>query len=355
MITKYDKFILESIKNEILLEGAICASSNFLFRLRKIANNNINPAIAEYAARIIEFIEGEDWIDEDDIKQNYFDVTDKEDTLSFIQQNKIPEDWDEEEDMDLPYRMNRNEMKVGKILKYLCKFARIDISGKLLEQFVDMYKSTKVDTNLKFELVKGDDIIKYYSEVNYFTEYGTLGGSCMAGMGAKTFKIYSKNKDKVNLLIYIDGDKKIHGRALVWKLDESPCGAKYFMDRVYTNRSSDEIKFKNFANENGWLYKKYMNSSVETAVDFMYNGKDIKGVIKVKLDGDCKEYPYLDTLAFLNKKQTMLSNIPLKKYGYLLHSVYGELERCDDCHGTLLDRYGYGNCSCASGRDSLPS
>ena len=96
-----------------------------------------------------------------------------------------------------------------------------------------------------------------------------------------------------------------------------------------------------------------MNSSVETAVDFMYNGKDIKGIIKVKLDGDCKEYPYLDTLAFLNKKQTMLSNIPLKKYGYLLHSVYGELERCDDCNGSLID--GYHNCSCTSGRESLPS
>ena len=88
MITKYDKFILESIKNEILLEGAICASSNFLFRLRKIADNNVNPTIAKYAVQIIEFIESEDWIDEDDIKQNYFDVTDKEDTLSFIQQKK---------------------------------------------------------------------------------------------------------------------------------------------------------------------------------------------------------------------------------------------------------------------------
>ena len=105
---------------------------------------------------------------------------------------------------------------------------------------------------------------------NYFSSHGALGGSCMADEGKSTFRVYTENQKKVQLLILIDGDGKIHGRALVWKLKESPCEAKYFMDRVYTNRDSDVNRFKDFANNEGWFYKKKMNSHVDDNVLFVY-------------------------------------------------------------------------------------
>ena len=95
---------------------------------------------------------------------------------------------------------------------------------------------------------------------NYYSSHGALGGSCMADEEKDTFKIYYKNDKKVQLLIYVDNNDKIHGRALLWKLNTSPCDAKYFMDRVYTNADSDVIKFKNFAEEKGFLYKQKNNS-----------------------------------------------------------------------------------------------
>ena len=128
---------------------------------------------------------------------------------------------------------------------------------------------------------------------------------------------------------------KIHGRALVWKLKESPCEAKYFMDRVYTNADSDVIKFKQLAEEKGFLYKLKNNSYIEDNVNFMYKGKPLMGEVKVKLDGDFKNYPFIDTMCFLSKKLGDLSNVPSKDC-YFLHSVSGECEVCSSCDGEVL-------------------
>ena len=188
---------------------------------------------------------------------------------------------------------------------------------------------------------------------NYYSSHGALGGSCMADEGKSTFRVYTENQKKVQLLILIDGDGKIHGRALVWKLKESPCEAKYFMDRVYTNADSDVIKFKNFAEEKGFLYKLKNNSYVEDNVKFMYKGKSLLGEVKVKLDGDFKNYPFIDTMCFLSKKLGDLSNIPTKDC-YFLHSVAGDCEVCDRCEGEVIDDMDDSYCSvCGLGIEQL--
>ena len=188
---------------------------------------------------------------------------------------------------------------------------------------------------------------------NYYSSHGALGGSCMADEGKSTFRVYTENQKKVQLLILIDGDGKIHGRALVWKLKESPCEAKYFMDRVYTNADSDVIKFKNFAEEKGFLYKLKNNSYIEDNIKFMYKGKPLMGEVKVKLDGDFKNYPFIDTMCFLSKKLGDLSNIPTKDC-YFLHSVAGDCEICDRCEGEIIDDMDDSYCSeCGLGLEKL--
>jgi len=342
MIKGYNGFLLQQLKAELfsLNEDNLYASSELLVKLKKMSK--MDGKVGEIANAIVDTIEDEDWLDDNDTKQNFFDVTDKDDTISFLPSNKVPKDWDMDDDPALPYSVSgRNEIKIGRIVRALLKISDISdkidssIKDKDYEDFVNAFKALKVDTTREFKLVNGEDIHKYYQMKNYFSSHGALGGSCMADEGKSTFKVYTENTKKVQLLILIDSDGKIHGRALVWKLKESPCEAKYFMDRVYTNADSDVIKFKQLAEEKGFLYKLKNNSYIEDNVNFMYKGKPLMGEVKVKLDGDFKNYPFIDTMCFLSKKLGDLSNVPSKDC-YFLHSVSGECEVCSSCDGEVL-------------------
>ena len=342
MIKGYNGFLLQQLKAELfsLNEDNLYASSELLVKLKKMSK--MDGKVGEIANAIVDTIEDEDWLDDNDTKQNFFDVTDKDDTISFLPSNKVPKDWDMDDDPALPYSVSgRNEIKIGRIVRALLKISDISdkidssIKDKDYEDFVNAFKALKVDTTREFKLVNGEDIHKYYQMKNYFSSHGALGGSCMADEGKSTFKVYTENTKKVQLLILIDSDGKIHGRALVWKLKESPYEAKYFMDRVYTNADSDVIKFKQLAEEKGFLYKLKNNSYIEDNVNFMYKGKPLMGEVKVKLDGDFKNYPFIDTMCFLSKKLGDLSNVPSKDC-YFLHSVSGECEVCSSCDGEVL-------------------
>jgi hypothetical protein len=342
MIKGYNGFLLKQLKLELfsLNEDNLYASSELIVKLKKMSK--MNGKVGEISTAIVDTIVDEDWLEDYDTKQNFFDITDKEDFISFLPSNKVPDDWDQDDDPALPYNTKgRSEIKVGKLVRALLKIAdisdRIDssIKDKDYEDFVNAFKSLKVDTSREFRLVNGEDIHKYYQMKNYYSSHGALGGSCMADEGKSTFRVYTENPKKVQLLILIDSDGKIHGRALVWKLKESPCDAKYFMDRVYTNADSDVIKFKSFAEEKGFLYKQKNNSYIEDSVNFMYKGKSLMGEVKVKLDGDFKNYPFIDTMCFLSKKMGDLSNIPSKDC-YFLHSVSGDCDVCSNCDGDVL-------------------
>jgi len=337
MIKKYNSFLLEKFKMDFipLLEGYIFGSTDFIFKLRELSKTD--GMVGEIAKSIYELIVDEDWVEDDEIKQNYFDLTDKDDMVSFLQNNKIPDDYDEEDDASALYSLKgRGEIKVGRAIKYLCKLIDLKVVDKDIETFVNTFKSSKVDDTMEFKLVKGDEISKYYNEKKYFTRNGSLGGSCMSDEKKSTFRIYSENENKVQLLIYVDGDDKIHGRALLWKLKKSPCEAKYFMDRIYTNRDSDEIRFKRFADEKGWLYKKKMNSSIDNNVKFVYKGQDVFGEITVKLDGDFKNYPFIDTMCFLSENKKTLSNLSDKNC-YYVQSVFGKCDKCHECRGNIIE------------------
>lgn len=345
MITNYDYFILEKRVEsfKLLLETYLYGTGEFLQKIKQIKKEK--GMVGEIADVIYDFIVGENYLQHDDVKQNFFDVTSKDDMVSFLMQNKVPDDWDEEGDPSLPYNTKgRGEIKIGKVIKYIISV--IDKNGDLtiplpkdkdIEQFVNIYKATSLNTDFKFKLVKGDDIAKYYNKKKYLTENGSLGSSCMSEESKGTFKIYSQNESKVQLLIYIDEKSdKISGRALVWKLKDSPCEARYFMDRVYTNSDSDFYKFRQYAEEKGFLYKQKMNSSIDDNVKFKYKGGDVYGEIKVKIDADFKNYPFVDTLCFLSEDKKYLSNLSSERC-LILHSVYGDAELCSYCSGSCLN------------------
>lgn len=351
---KYNQFILEKLNEEIklMLEGQLHASSDFLRKLFELSLDS--GKTGEIARFIRKFIEDERFIEDDDIAQNFFDTTDKADMVSFTMNNKIPEDWDSDDDAGMPYSMGRSEMKIGKLVRYIInaintgssvttfrKKGQLNVSDSELEAFVNAYKASESSSNWEFRLVKGEEIAKYYNSGKYSSDKGSLGSSCMAEKGKKTFKIYTQNESKVQLLILVDKETdQICGRALVWKLKKSPCEAKFFMDRVYANNDSDVVKFKKFANEKGFLYKKTMNSHTSENVNFVYGGKDIYGEITVKLDGDVEKAPFVDTLCFLNKQQNAVSNLPSKDCSWL-HYTDGSYGECGSCGGKCFEKEGF--------------
>ena len=338
MIKRYNGFMTKKLIMELfsLSEDVLYGSTNFIFKLKSLSK--VKGKTGEIAQSLIDIIESEEHFPDTLTKQNYFDTTDKDDMVSFLAYNKIPQDWDSDDDASLPYGMKgRGEIKIGKVIKALVPILNINgIKDKDVEEFVNQFKASKIDTSIEFKLVDGKEIAKYYNEKKYYSRNGSLGGSCMADMEKDTFKIYYKNDKKVQLLIYVDNNDKIHGRALLWKLNTSPCDAKYFMDRVYVNRDADEIKFKQFAEEKGFLYKKKMNSYIEDIYKFVYKGEDVFGEVVVKLDGDFEFFPFIDTMCFLDSDKKSLSNLPNKNC-YMLHSVAGDCDRCDRCYGKIID------------------
>jgi len=330
----YSESILESRIIQLFNEGYLCSSSDFLEKLRSISSKS---QIAEVLYQTFS-----DNVYVTKLNQNYIDVTDFDDKVSFID-NDTYSTMVNDGDHSNPYvAKGRASIKIGRLVTAL--ISHIDLIKRLLpnvtqkdiEDFVNLYKSTKVDNSRKFELVEGVDIAYWYKSHNYSSTRGTLGGSCMKGVPSSFFSIYVNNTS-CQLLIYTDGDNKLRGRALVWKLNESPCDAKYFMDRVYTNNDSDMILFKKYAEENGWLYKYSMNSDTYEGLLFLYKSKYIFGKISVKIEeGEFSNYPFLDTLSYLNGSKSEISNIGFIN-GKVLSSTDGELPDCNSCGGTGIE------------------
>jgi hypothetical protein len=340
MLKRYNTYIREKYQYDLilLLEGVIYSTDGFLSKLKSINNSGIVGDIAEF---IFDMIDGNEYFDDKLIKQNFFNTTDKEDMVSFLPNSKIGDSWDSDEEPELPYTMKgRGEVKIGKIIRYLIDMhnkegGSFDVKDKDIEAFVNAYKASKVDSDKVFKLVSGEDIIKYYNKDNYAEMSGQLGNSCMAGKPESYFDIYSENPN-INMLIYVDNNDKIHGRAIVWKVDKSPCGSNIFMDRVYTIRDSDAIKFKKYAEKNDWFYKRRNSYGIDEAVGFIYKGEDIFGEVVVKLKKtEVENFPFMDTLMFFKKDNSKASNITFKGSLWAQDPHGGLPDECNDCNGEV--------------------
>jgi hypothetical protein len=230
---------------------------------------------------------------------------------------------------------NRQNIKVGKIIRPLLKTNNIEVSDKEIEEFVNLYKSTIDKINDKFhffEIVEGDDIAFWYNIDNYYETIGTLGSSCMRTAHSTWFEIYTKNPNQVNLVILKSDmdESKIVGRALLWYLPDG----KKFMDRIYTTKDHNINLFRDYAKENGW-YVKYANNSCETTQSIDPNGSKFNlGEVDITLDvKDYDYFPYLDTFKFFIPDEGLLSNI--RKYNsYILEGASGDYIFCNLCNNS---------------------
>lgn len=212
---------------------------------------------------------------------------------------------------------NRNNIKIGRIVRSILTKAGIDFTDKDIEDFVNAYKSNydiMNDAFSKFDLIKGDEIGYWYHQDRYEIRSSTLGNSCMSEVGISFFELYSKNSNCSLLVLYSDiyphkivdnkyKGTKIKGRAVVWNTNKG-----FFMDRIYTNYDSDVKLFIKYAHQNGWWTKREQDSDLTFSIT---NGVTIE---QADLIVDLEEskfdrYPFLDSLGYINFENKKLSNI----------------------------------------------
>lgn len=325
-------------KQLMILEGYIEYSDDFYSKLNKIKSKS------RIARLLLTMYELE--VDDDELKNNYIDISDKDDKVSFISQVKYHQiisklSKSTQINNPNPYKISsRNEISVGRLVKSFMEIGGYIFTGKELEEFVNLYKSSSSSNDELFSIVSGDTIKYWYSADNYFDDYGnsTLKNSCMKDSDSSFFEIYSENECcRLLILTKKDNDEnKLIGRALVWKLSESIDGAEYFLDRIYCMRDSDEYKFREYAEKEGWLIKFKNNSDLSTNIYIMNKGNKIKSrmecnIYNISLNGN--DFPYMDTFKFMNKDSSKISNIGFHN-GVMLDDTEGSFNVCDFCGGT---------------------
>ena len=171
--------------------------------------------------------------------------------------------------------------------------------------------------NSNFEVVKGEDIRKYYLYTNYQNTKGQLGESCMRFKKCQEFLDIYVDNPKICKLLILKGDKdKITGRALIWKTTSG----EMYLDRVYTNNDSDIILFNAYAKKK--LGCKYSYDEI-----FSYDSEYTELSIKPNKI-DFKKYPYMDTFRFLFKDKGLLYTAPIdsQEHYYELEMTHGVIE-----------------------------
>jgi hypothetical protein len=229
---------------------------------------------------------------------------------------------------------NRNPVKIGRVAQSLLTAAGKPFTQQDIEKFVNAYKATiKVmnDAFSHFDIVKGQDIIEFYETSRYASESGTLGNSCMAN-GGSWLDIYANNPN-ISMVILYDKNGKIEngkyksdhilGRAILWELDSDSSIGPMFMDRVYTINDSDVDLFKRYAEMNGWWYKSSQSSGYNfTAVS--KNETRNEPLLRVSLSSIPGEFPYLDTICYLDKDGKILHNNEDGDWDYFLNGTDGD-------------------------------
>ena len=207
----------------------------------------------------------------------------------------------------------RQNIRAAKLVKRL--FPDEEFSNTALEEFTNLVIAMKGGMG-NFELVDGHYIQKYYDEDNYTRQDrgGMLYDSCMKYDTCAPFlEIYV---DHCQMLVLFDDEYFVKGRALVWPHTTIKSGGDVwesitFMDRIYTVDDSDVIKFKKYAKNRGWAFRKSRNAGEDTTFRVPMNGEYCTRDCSIVVDAKRTDYdywPYADTLRYLNEDDTFSNN-----------------------------------------------
>lgn len=232
---------------------------------------------------------------------------------------------------------NRIDIKIGKFIK---RFLDSDkFSDSEIENFVNKWKSL-IKTDDVFEYWEGQNIPDAYITSNYYGDesYTPLWNSCMNDRtDLVDFYVFVRD---LKIVVLINSDKKILGRALLWKDIEG----RYILDRIYYINDSDYYRFIDLAKSEKWYYKKSNKSNQwslgNQTLDLDIKVKYPKGAIQPGM------FPYLDTLCFLSEDGYLSNNEPDNVGFFILRGTDGESEYYSglrDINGRLIEESEIGN------------
>jgi hypothetical protein len=180
-----------------------------------------------------------------------------------------------------------------------------DIPAKEVEKFSNLYRAQSNKPKFELKIVEGGEILKYYHYKSYLDERGTLGASCMKHDSCQNFlDIYINNNNIVKMLVMLNNDGMLMGRALLWNFDSNK-----IMDRIYTISDEELVfHFKKWATDNGYLYKSEQNWYNTLNFENLSTSKqELK--LKIKLNNSSvRRFPYVDTFKFLDEENGLLLN-----------------------------------------------
>lgn len=213
----------------------------------------------------------------------------------------------EERDKWLSDSKYRNEIKYGKGLRKIFQHQSIKIPDNIIELFANKLKGMYT-FNGNIKVVSGSSIREWYHGDNY-ARYNTesLGNSCMRhGSCSKYFDIYTENDDKVKMIIALDYDDMLIGRAILWNTDSHGL----FCDRIYGKQMTIEA-IKSYAKKLGAYVKKEQSYSNAEIVSTTGEIQDDEVTITLT-KGGFDYYPYMDTLKYTddisNKNELILNS-----------------------------------------------
>jgi len=196
-------------------------------------------------------------------------------------------------------------------MRYICKpggfVSKIfkDARPSEVEEFATLYKTFSTNTKVKFKVVSGEDIAKYYHQSSYYNQEGSLGNSCMKYNSCQEyFSLYIENKNIISMLVLLSPDDgTVLGRALLWEFD----GNKV-MDRIYTIQDDIYLNhISKWAIDNGYIHKSEQNW--QSCQKFNNGKEDIEKKFSIKLDNyNYNKYPYLDSFKWLDTTTGIITN-----------------------------------------------
>lgn len=233
----------------------------------------------------------------------------------------------------------KQKMKLGRILNGIWKTIIGSSSydeSYYIERVINDYKSWNYNKNdFDFKYLEGNDILDGYNRNKQIYNSSNMGNSCMNDKHY-ILGLYTQNEDKLSLLVLMDKSGKIHGRALVWELDNP---SLTYMDRIYVSKDSIENIFVKYARDHNMIYRtsgydEYFQVFIPKG-DGKYEKKcntKYKMSVKLKTRG-LKYFPFMDSLN-IKTKNGILTN----KLGFNIIVWYNTLQHTGGGMGRLRCR-----------------
>lgn len=179
--------------------------------------------------------------------------------------------------------------------KFVKAIKKIPLRYKYSNRFYELLNNAVVaaySNKIEMSIVNGSDIVKYYDQRHYVIgDSSSLGNSCMRYDHCSEYiEFYAANTSNVDMLIALNQDGLLCGRAILWKAD---CGTK-IMDRIYGTEVMVE-KFKRWAIDNDYIHKE--SQSYDSSSSWI--GKDGGFIQDYEITvNNIRKMPYMDSFKY---------------------------------------------------------